>query len=298
MKILICDKVAPEVVEELERIGNVTYKTGMAPEELKKEIADAHVAVVRSATKLRREILQEAKNLRLIVRAGVGLDNIDLEAAKEMGIEVRNTPAATSISVAELVLGLMLSAARMIPMAYASMKAHRWEKKKFQGTELFGKTLGIIGFGRIGREVAKRALGFGMKVLWYDVMDVSTDLKVERTDLETLLRSSDFITIHVPLLPQTKYMINKEAISKMKDGAILINAARGGVVEEAAVLEALSSGKLAYYCVDVYEKEPTDNFALIDHPGVIPTPHIGASTKEGQLRAGMEVVRIIKEFFS
>ncbi len=298
MKILICDKVAPEVVEELKKLGDVVYKTGMEPEELKREISDAHVAVVRSATKLRRDVLQHAKNLKLIVRAGVGLDNIDLEAAKEMGITVRNTPAATSISVAELVLGLMLSAARMLPMAYSSMKAHRWEKKKFQGTELFGKTLGIIGFGRIGREVAKRALGFGMKVLWYDVVDVETELDVKRASLEELLSSSDYITLHVPLLPQTKYLINRENIGKVKDGAVLINAARGGVVEEAAVLEALNSGKLSYYCVDVYEKEPTDNFALIDHPGVIPTPHIGASTREGQLRAGMEVVRIIREFFS
>ncbi len=298
MKILICDKVAPEVVEELKKLGDVVYKTGMDPEELKREISDAHVAVVRSATKLRREILKEAKNLKLIVRAGVGLDNIDLEAAKEMGIEVRNTPAATSISVAELVMGLMLAAARMIPMAYASMKEHKWEKKKFQGTELYGKTLGIIGFGRIGREVAKRALAFGMKVLWYDVVDIKTDLPVERADLDTLLSSSDFVSLHVPLIPQTKYLINSETISKMKDGAVLINAARGGVAEEKAVLEALESGKLSYYCVDVYEKEPTDNFALIDHPRVIPTPHIGASTKEGQLRAGMEVVRIVREFFS
>ena len=298
MKILICDKVAPEVVEELKKIGDVVYKTGMEPEELKRKISDAHVAVVRSATKLRREILEQAKELKLIVRAGVGLDNIDLEAAKEMGIQVRNTPAATSISVAELVLGLMLSAARMLPMAYASMKEHKWEKKKFQGTELYEKTLGIIGFGRIGREVAKRALGFGMKVLWYDVMDVDTDLPVERADLDSLLSKSDFVTLHVPLLPQTKYLINSSTIEKMKDGAVLINAARGGVVEEAAVLKALESGKLSYYCVDVYEKEPTDNFALIDHPRVIPTPHIGASTREGQLRAGMEVVRIVREFFS
>ncbi|MCD6454649.1 MAG: D-2-hydroxyacid dehydrogenase [Candidatus Aminicenantes bacterium] len=298
MKILVCDKIAPEALEELKKLGEVVFKTGMEPEELKKEIADADVAVVRSATKLRREIIEAAKNLKLIVRAGIGLDNIDLDAAKEKGIEVRNTPAATSISVAELVFAHMLAAARMLPMAYTSMKAHKWEKKLFQGFELYGKTLGIIGFGRIGREVAKRAICFGMKVLWYDVVDVETDIEAKRVSFDELLSSSDFITLHVPLLPQTKYMINSETISKMKDGVVLVNAARGGVVEEKAVLEALESGKIAFYCVDVFEKEPTDNFALIDHPKVIPTPHIGASAKEGQFRAGMEVVRIVREFFS
>lgn len=298
MKILVCDKIAPEALEELKKLGEMVYKPGMEPEELKKEISNADVAVVRSATKLRREILDAAKNLKLIVRAGIGLDNIDLEAAKEKGIEVRNTPAATSISVAELVFAHMLAAARMLPMAYTSMKAHKWEKKLFQGFELYGKTLGIIGFGRIGREVAKRAVCFGMDVLWYDVVDVKTDIKARRVGLDELLSSSDFITIHVPLLPQTKYMINSDAISRMKDGVVLVNAARGGVVEESAVLRALESGKIAFYCVDVFEKEPTDNFALIDHPKVIPTPHIGAAAREGQLRAGMEVVRIVREFFS
>ncbi len=298
MKILVCDKIAPEALEELKKLGDVVYKTGMGPEELKKEIADADVAVVRSATKLRREILDAANKLKLIVRAGIGLDNIDLEAAKEKGIEVRNTPAATSISVAELVFAHMLAAARMLPMAYTSMKAHKWEKKLFQGFELYGKTLGVIGFGRIGREVARRAVCFGMNVLWYDVVDVETDIKGRRVNLDELLSSSDFITVHVPLLPQTKYMINGEAISRMKDGVVLVNAARGGVVEEKAVLDALESGKISFYCVDVFEKEPTDNFALIDHPRVIPTPHIGASSREGQLRAGMEVVRIVREFFS
>lgn len=298
MKILVCDKIAPEALEELKKVGEVVYKTGMEPEELKKEISDADVVVVRSATKLRREILDAAKNLKLIVRAGIGLDNIDLDAAKEKGIEVRNTPAATSISVAELVFAHMLAAARMLPLAYTSMRAHKWEKKLFQGFELYGKTLGVIGFGRIGREVAKRAVCFGMDVLWYDVVDVETDIKARRVDLDELLSSSDFITIHVPLLPQTKYMINSNVISKMKDGVVLVNAARGGVVEEEAVLKALESGKIGFYCVDVFEKEPTDNFALIDHPNVIPTPHIGASAKEGQLRAGMEVVRIVREFFS
>ncbi len=298
MKILVCDKIAPEALEELEKIGNVVFKPGMNPEELEKEIMNADAAVVRSATKLRREILNEAKKLKLIVRAGIGLDNIDLGAAKEMGVEVRNTPAATSISVAELVFAHMFSAARKLPMAYTSMKAHKWEKKLFQGFELYGKTIGIIGFGRIGREVAKRAVCFGMNVLWHDVVEPKTDIKAKRVSLDELFSKSDFITMHVPLLPQTHHMIGREQIGKMKDGVVLVNAARGGVVSEEAVLDGLNSGKIGYYCVDVHEKEPTDNFALIDHERVISTPHLGASAEEGQLRAGMEVVKIIKEFFS
>ncbi len=299
MKILVCDKLAPQALEELKKVEgfNVVYKTGMAEEELIKEISDADAAVVRSATKLRRHILDHAKNLKIIVRAGIGLDNIDLDAAKEKGIEVRNTPAATSISVAELTLGLMLAAVRKIPQAYSSMKAHKWEKKLFEGTELYGKTLGIIGFGRIGREVARRALAFGMKVLYYDVVEIKTDLEARQVSLDELLANADVITLHVPLTDQTRGLINAEALSKMKDGVIVVNVARGGVVSEKDMLEALKSGKVAVYAVDVYEKEPTDNFELIDHPGVIPTPHIGASAKEGQLRAGLEVVRILKEFF-
>ena len=191
----------------------------------------------------------------------------------------------------------MLAAVRKIPQAYSSMKAHKWEKKLFEGTELYGKTLGIIGFGRIGREVARRALAFGMKVLYYDVVEIKTDLEAKQVSLDELLTSSDVISLHVPLTDQTRGLINGEAISKMKDGVIVVNVARGGVVDEKDMLEALKSGKVAVYAVDVYEKEPTDNFELIDHPGVIPTPHIGASAKEGQLRAGLEVVRILKEFF-
>ncbi len=299
MKILVCDKMAPQALEELKKIEgfDVVYKTGMSEEELIKEISDADAAVVRSATKLRRHILEKADKLKIIVRAGIGLDNIDLQAAKEKGIEVRNTPAATSISVAELTLGLMLAAVRKIPQAVASMKAHKWEKKLFEGTELHGKTLGIIGFGRIGREVARRAVAFGMKVIYYDVVEVETDIPAERVSFDELLSKADIITLHVPLTDQTRGLINAEAISKMKDGVIVVNVARGGVVVEKDILEALNSGKVAAYAVDVYEKEPTDNFALIDHPAVIPTPHIGASAKEGQLRAGMEVVRILKEFF-
>ncbi|MFQ6084351.1 MAG: hydroxyacid dehydrogenase [Candidatus Aminicenantia bacterium] len=297
-KILISDAISPKAIDELRKVPDfeVDVKTGLNEEELVKTIQDYHSIVVRSATKVTSKVIEAANNLELIIRAGIGLDNIDLATAEKKGIKVANTPAATSISVAELTFGLMLGAVRHISIANMSMKAHKWEKKLFSGTELYGKTLGIIGLGRIGKEVAKRALAFGMKVIAYDVIEIETDLDVKQVSFEELLFQSDIITIHIPLTKETKYLLSSKEFDLMKEGVILINIARGGVVEEEALLNALNSGKVKAAAIDVWEKEPSDNFELIDHPNVIATPHLGAAAKEGQERAGLEAVKILKEY--
>lgn len=296
-KILIADPLNPEAIEELKAVPNfdVTLKTGMDETELVKTIPEFHVAVVRGATKVTKNVIDAASNLELIVRAGIGLDNIDVKAAEEKGIQVANTPAATTISVAEHTFGLMLASVRNHGKANISMKAHKWEKKLFSGTELFEKTLGIIGIGRIGQEVARRALAFGMKVIAYDIIQIETDLDLIQVPLDELLAQADIISFHSPFTEKTKHMINEKEFEKMKDGVIIVNASRGGTVDEKALLKALESGKVRAAAIDVFEKEPPDDFSLIDHPNVIVTPHIGAAAKEGQKRAGMEVVKILKE---
>lgn len=296
-KILVCDALNPAAFNELKSIPEfeVTLKTGMDETELIKTIPDFNAAIVRGATKLTKNVINVASKLELIVRAGIGLDNIDVKAAKEQGIQVANTPSATTISVAEHTFGLMLSSVRNHGKANLSMKTHKWEKKILGGTELFEKTLGIIGSGRIGLAVAERAIAFGMNVVAFDIIEIKTDLDFKQVALEELLAQSDIISFHLPLTDTTKHMISDGEFTQMKDGVVIINASRGGVVDENALLNALESGKVRAAAIDVYEKEPTDNFSLIDHPNVIATPHIGAAAKEGQKRAGFEVVKILKE---
>jgi D-3-phosphoglycerate dehydrogenase len=294
-KILLADSLDKEAVEKLKSLPQfeVTMKTGMDEAELVKTIPGFNAVVVRSATRITRKVIDAAAGLEMIVRAGIGLDNVDAAAAKEKGIKVANTPAATTISVAEITMGLMLSAVRQLGRANLSLKQHKWEKKLFSGTELYGKTLGIIGAGRIGLAVAERALAFGMKVVAYDVIPVSTSLDVKQVPLAELLAAADIITLHIPR--QAKPILGQDEFRQMKAGAIVVNAARGGVVDEKALLEALNSGKVRAAAMDVYEKEPPEDFTLIDHPSVIAIPHIGAAAEEGQKRAGLEVVRILKE---
>lgn len=296
-KVLICDPMDPDALEKLESIHglDITVKTGMDEEELVRTIPEYHAAVVRSATKITKPVIDAGEKLELLVRAGIGLDNIDVTEAEKRGIQVSNTPSATTISVAEHAFGLMLSAVRNQGKANLSMKEHKWEKKKFKGTELYEKTLGIIGSGRIGLAVAERAIAFGMKVIVFDVVEVKTSLDIQQVEWDDLLAQSDIISLHLPFTPSTKHMISDEAFGKMKDGVILINASRGGVVDEQALLRALESGKVRAAAIDVYEKEPPDDFSLIDHPNVIAMPHIGAAASEGQKRAGFEVVRILRE---
>jgi D-3-phosphoglycerate dehydrogenase len=272
---------------------DVTVKTGMAEADLVKTVPGFNAIVVRSATKITRPVIEAGTGLKLLVRAGIGLDNIDSAAAKEQGIAVANTPAATSISVAEHTFGLMLGVVRNHGKAVLSMKQHKWDKKSLEGTELFGKTLGIIGCGRIGIEVARRAIAFGMKVVVYDVIPIKTDLAVKQVSLDELLSQADLITVHVPKQP--KPILGEAEFKKMKDGVIIINVARGGVVDEKALLAGLNSGKVRAAALDVYDKEPPEDFSLIDHPNVTPIPHLGAAAVEGQRRAGLEVVRILRE---
>jgi D-3-phosphoglycerate dehydrogenase len=293
MKILVSDAIAEEGIAKLREAGfEVEVKTGLKPEELIKAIPEYDGLIVRSATKVTREVIQAGKNLKAIGRAGIGLDNIDTEAAKERGIKVLNTPGATTISVAELTMGHMLALARHIPQATASLKAGKWEKKQFMGTELYGKTLGIIGVGRIGREVAKRASAFGMDIVAYDpyVREADVrDLGLKLLPLEDLLQYSDYITIHVPLTPETRHMLGKREFELMKPGVRIINCARGGVIDEQALYEALVSGKVAGAALDVFEEEPPKDNPLLKLDNVIGTPHLGASAEEGQLRAGVEI---------
>lgn len=299
-KILVCDPLNPEALEKLKANPHfeIILKTGMDEAELIKTIPGFNAAVVRSATKLTKPVIDAASNLELIVRAGIGLDNIDTEAAREKGIDVANTPASTTISVAEHTFGLMLAAVRNHGPANLSIKAHKWEKKLFSGTELYEKTLGVIGMGRIGLEVARRALVFGMKVVGYDIIPIMTDLEVKQVPLDELLAQADIISLHLPFAEEIKHMISDREFQNMKDGVIFVNASRGGIVDEAALLKALESGKVRAAAIDVFEKEPPDDFSLIDHPNVIATPHIGAAAKEGQKRAGMEVAKILEERLS
>lgn len=296
-KILVADALNPEAFEELKSVSDfeVTLKTGMDEAELIKTIPGFNAIVVRGATKVTKPVIEAATDLEIIIRAGIGLDNVDREAAKAKGIQVANTPAATTISVAEHTLGLMLAAVRQHGQANLSMKSHKWEKKLFMGTELRGKTLGILGGGRIGLEVARLAMALGMKALVCDIIQVESELEIDQVCLVDLLSQADVMSFHLPLTSETKHMISDREFDKMKDGVIIVNAARGGIVDEKALLRALESGKVRAAALDVFEKEPPDDFALIDHPGVLATPHIGAAAAEGQQRAGLEVVKILKE---
>jgi len=299
MKILISDKVADSAVQELKAQGHdVTVKTGMTPEELEKFIDGFECIVVRSATKVRKNIIDAGKSLKLVIRGGVGVDNIDVEYAKEKGIEVRNTPAASSLSVAELAIGHMLSMSRMLPVADKSMKEAKWEKKKFEGVELTGKTLGIVGLGRIGRETARIAVnGFSMKILGYDpyIKEVA-GLPVKMVTLEDLLKESDYISLHMPLTEETKHLLNYERIKTMKKTAFLVSCARGGIVNEQDLVKALKEGLIKGAALDVFEKEPTDNTELGTVENLLLTPHIGAQTQEGQERVAGEIVSILAEY--
>jgi len=295
MKVLIADPIAPQGIEILKDAGFVVVeKTGLSSEELAKIISDYDGIIVRSATKVTKEVIEAANNLKVIGRAGIGLDNIDQETAKNKGVKVVNTPTATSISVAELAMGMMFAAARQIPQANVSTRASKWEKKKFKGFELYGKRLGIIGLGRIGTELAKRAKALGMSVKAYDPY-VKTSDYADLVDFETLIKEADYISLHIPKTKETEHILNKAAFEKMKDNVVIINCARGGVVDEGALYDAVTSGKVRIAGVDVYESEPAKENKLFELDQVIVTPHIGAQTKEGQTRAGTQIAELVRD---
>lgn len=303
IKVLVCDSIHEDGIKKLKAAGfAVDERTKITPEELVKVISGYDAVVVRSRTKVTAEVLRASKNLKVAARAGVGLDNIDVKEAEARSIKVINTPEAPSVAVAELTLGFMLSLVRSIPLADRKMKNGEWIKNALMGSELRDKTLGIIGFGRIGYQVAKRAKAFEMKVLAYDVqiqklMSYVKEVGVENVSLQELLKRSDFITLHVPLLPQTIRMIGEKEIAAMKDGAYLINASRGGIIDEEALKNALKSGKLSGAALDVFEAEPPKDTALTGLDNVVCTPHIGAQTEEAQKDAGILVAEKLIEIF-
>ena len=286
MKVLVSDNISENGVEILRKAGlEVDVKTGLKPEELKAIIGDYHALIVRSATKATAEIIEAAVNLKVIGRAGSGLDNVDKAAASKRGIVVMNTPGGNTITTAEHTIAMMFAVARKIPQANASIAAGKWEKKKFMGTELFSKTLGIIGLGNIGGEVARRAQCLGMNVIAYDPFlneEKAKEMGIEKLEIPELISRADFITTHTPLTNETRNLIRAETIKTMKDGVYIINCARGGIINEKDLFEALESGKVAGAALDVFEIEPPNNNPLVGHPGVVSTPHLGASTQEAQ----------------
>ncbi|RJR14832.1 MAG: phosphoglycerate dehydrogenase, partial [Nitrospiraceae bacterium] len=286
MKVLVSDNISEKGVKILEKAGlEVDVKTGRTPEELKKDIGKYDALIVRSATKATADIISAAKKMKVIGRAGSGLDNVDKIAATKQGIVVMNTPGGNTITTAEHTAALLLSMARKIPQATASMKQGKWEKKKFMGVELYNKTLGIIGLGNIGSHVAKMAQGMGMKVITYDPYlseEKAKTLGVEVVSLNELFKGSDFITSHIPLTNETRGLIGEKSIAKMKKGVMIINASRGGVVDEKALYDALKSGKVAAAALDVFEKEPPAESPLLELDNFICTPHLGASTEDAQ----------------
>jgi D-3-phosphoglycerate dehydrogenase len=289
-RVLIADPIEESAIAKIKAAGlEVVQRNPEKDGPIEKQIKGFDCVVVRSATKITKEVIDAADKLKLIVRAGVGLDNVDKKAADAKRIVVQNTPEAPSVSVAEMVFSLMFSLARNITQADSSMKMERWDKKKLSGTELWQKTIGIVGFGRIGIEVGKRAKAFGMNVLAYDVLDINAACKevgVKRADLKTIIEQSDYITLHVPLVPETKGMIGANEFKKMKKTAFLINTSRGGVVDEKALLDALNAGQIAGAGLDVFENEPPTDWQLVKHPKLIATPHLASSTEEGQVRVG------------
>ncbi len=292
-KILLTDGLKDEGKAILAEQAQVDDRNGISADELLEIIGEYDAVIVRSRTKITAKVLEAAKNLKVIGRAGVGVDNIDLEAARERGITVVNAPQAATQAVAELVIGMMFALARSLTKADAAMKRGEWIKKKLLGTELHGKTLGIIGMGRIGSRVGQLAKALGMEIVGYDPLIPAEEIERRGAKplqtLDELYTVADVITLHVPLTPQTRGMIGKEAFGKMKRGVIVLCAARGGVIDEDALLEALESGQVAGAGLDVFAKEPPGATPLVTHPNVLATPHIGAQTAEAQRRVAIDI---------
>ena len=296
--ILIADPVAPEGLDVLRPHGEVVVRTGLGPAELREAIRDADVLLVRSETRVTREVLEAAERLRVVARAGAGVDNIDVAAATERGVLVINAPAGNTIAAAEHTIAMLLAAARHIASADAALKGGEWARSRFVGVEVRGKVLGIVGLGRVGTEVARRAQGLEMHVLVHDPY-VSAEharrLSMEPADLEPLLERSDFLSVHTPLTEQTRGLLGAAALARMKPTAYLINCARGGVVDEPALLAALDAGTLAGAALDVFAREPAVDNPLVRHPRVVATPHLGASTVEAQEAVARQVAEQVLE---
>jgi len=299
MKILVCDNLENKVIEKLSELGEVTNisDSKTKTEELISNIVDTDIVVIRSSTKINKDILQEANKLKIIARCGVGIDNIDIEEATNKEIYVTNSPNANIISVAELTIGLIISAARNIHTSNNSLKDKNWDRNKFLGTELYKKQLGLIGFGKAAKEVAKRLTAFGMDIVFYDpYVDVSVD-EANKVELDELLKTSDVISIHVVKNEETKNMINDEKLNLIKKGGILVNTSRGGIVDEVALFKR-SSDDVIFAGLDVFSQEPPDINETFSTSNIVTTPHLGASTQEAQLRAGLETVQNISDILN
>lgn len=288
MKILLSDAFDPSLPDLLRKYGEVTSN--------KDEVPEADVILVRSKTKCTRDYIDQAKKVRLIIRGGVGLDNIDVKYAQEKGIEVHNTADASSIAVAELAFAMMIAVPNRLIESDVSMKEGKWLKKELKRTELSGKTLGILGCGKIGTEVAKRAQAFGMNVIGYDPTVDVHDIIAIKVTIDEVYRDADYLTLHTPLTEKTLGMINRESIAKMKDGVVIVNTGRGKCVIEQDVVDALNSGKIGFYCNDVWYSDPPESTPFLKAKNTLLTPHIGASTNENLLRIGKAVDRIIGKF--
>ncbi|MDD5005189.1 MAG: phosphoglycerate dehydrogenase [Candidatus Omnitrophica bacterium] len=298
-KILVSDKLSEQGLKVLKENKDfkVDVKTGLKPEELKSIIGDYDALLVRSSTKVTKEII-DASSLKIIGRAGVGLDNVDLEAATNKGIIVMNSPSGNTISTAEHTMALMLSLSRNIAAADKSMKAKEWNRSKFTGVELYNKTLGVVGLGRIGQAVSKRAMSFGMKIIAYDPFlskEAAGKLGIELVDLNKLFSESDYITFHVPLTEETKNLISSKQIPLLKKGARIINCSRGGIVNEEDLAKALQEGKIAGVSLDVYTNEPPKDLPLANFDNVVLTPHLGASTEEAQVNVAVEIAEQVRD---
>jgi len=295
--VVIADKLAESTVEALGDQVEVRWVDGPDREKLLAAVPEADALLVRSATSVDAEVLSAAPKLKIVARAGVGLDNVDVDAATERGVLVVNAPTSNIHSAAEHAVALLLSAARQIPAADASLRAHTWKRSSFSGTEIFGKTVGVVGLGRIGQLVAQRLAAFGAHIVAYDPYVSAAraaQLGIELLSLDDLLGRADFISVHLPKTPETAGLIGKEALAKTKPGVIIVNAARGGLVDEAALADAITSGHVRAAGIDVYSKEPCTDSPLFDLPQVVVTPHLGASTEEAQDRAGTDVAASVK----
>ncbi|MBD3386037.1 hydroxyacid dehydrogenase [candidate division KSB1 bacterium] len=290
MLILISDAFAANLPDKLKKFGQVTDD--------KNKLSRADVILIRSKTKCTKEYIDSAPNLKLIIRGGVGLDNVDLDYAKSKGIQVYNTPAASSIAVAELAFAMMIAMPGNLVPAHNSMRQGKWMKKELKRTELFGKKLGVVGCGRIGLEVAKRAQAFGMRVYGFDIIEVDSDYIEEQLTLQKLVSICDYLTLHLPSSEETNGVINKELIAQMKDGIYIVNTGRGKLVVEEDVVQALESGKIAGYAADVYYQEPPEGSPLLKAPNVLLAPHLGSSSKENLLRIGDIIEKIVADFKS
>ncbi len=297
--VLICDQVAPILNEILQKNGlKIVYDPEITTEQIKAKISNFDIVIVRSRTKITKELIESATQCKIIARVGVGLDNIDVDAAKDRGIRVINAAEGAMNAVAELVLGMMLSMAREIPRADREIRNGKWLKKELMGIELSGKYLGIVGLGNVGKRLAKLARALNMNIIGYDVVPIPDDFTKEvgliKADVDTLISSADFISFHVPLTETTFHLVNSQRISKMKRSAFIINTSRGEIIDEDALYSALREGKLAGAALDVFEKEPATGNKLTTLPNVVCTPHIGAQTKEAQrLAANIIAEKII-----